>query len=166
MRFQLRSRWTIFHPSFFSLGQLRGTPTLSVLPGSRMSSGEDVTLVCQSLHRRDSFVLSKEGTTHSLLYLRSVLQDKLYQAKFFMRNVTFTHGGTYKCYSSEDLYPYMLSYPSNAVELVVSGKCLWLLWAKMVTLEPILGRTLSWHISDGKEGRSVTLIFTSQSWRT
>ncbi|XP_026634093.1 leukocyte immunoglobulin-like receptor subfamily B member 3A [Microtus ochrogaster] len=102
-------------------GQLHDTPTLSVLPGSRMSSGEDVTLVCQSSHRRDSFVLSKEGTAHSLLYLRSVLQDKLYQAKFFMRNVTFTHGGTYKCYSSEDLYPYLLSYPSNAVELVVSG---------------------------------------------
>ncbi|XP_057618939.1 leukocyte immunoglobulin-like receptor subfamily B member 3A [Chionomys nivalis] len=102
-------------------GQLRGIPTLSVLPGSRMSSGEDVTLLCQSSHRRDSFVLSKEGTAHSLLYLRSVLQDKLYQAKFFMRNVTFTHGGTYKCYSSEDLYPYMLSYPSNPVELVVSG---------------------------------------------
>ncbi|KAH0503398.1 Leukocyte immunoglobulin-like receptor subfamily B member 3, partial [Microtus ochrogaster] len=102
-------------------GQLHDTPTLSVLPGSRMSSGEDVTLVCQSSHRRDSFVLSKEGTAHSLLYLRSVLQNKLYQAKFFMRNVTFTHGGTYKCYSSEDLYPYLLSYPSNAVELVVSG---------------------------------------------
>ncbi|XP_075798495.1 leukocyte immunoglobulin-like receptor subfamily B member 3A [Microtus pennsylvanicus] len=102
-------------------GQFRDTPTLSVLPGSRMSSGEDVTLVCQSSHRRSGFVLSKEGTAHSLLYLRSVLQDKLYQAKFFMRNVTFTHGGTYKCYSSEDLLPHMLSYPSNAVELVVSG---------------------------------------------
>ncbi|XP_041911513.1 leukocyte immunoglobulin-like receptor subfamily B member 3A [Arvicola amphibius] len=102
-------------------GQLPGTPTLSVYPGTRMSSGEDVTLLCQSLHQRDSFLLSKEGTAHSLLYLRSVLQDKLYQAKFFMRNVTFDHGGTYKCYSSKDLYPYMLSYPSKPVELVVSG---------------------------------------------
>lgn len=83
-----------------------------------------MTLLCQSSRRRDSFLLSKEGTAHSLLYLRSVMQDKLYQAKFFLRNVTFAHGGTYKCYSCEDLYPYMLSYPSNPVELVVSGKCL------------------------------------------
>nr|XP_048287729.1 leukocyte immunoglobulin-like receptor subfamily B member 5 [Myodes glareolus] len=102
-------------------GELHGTPSLSVHPSRRVSSGENVTLLCQSSHQRDSFFLSKEGTAHSLWCLRSVLQDKLYQAKFFMRNVTFAHGGTYKCYSSEDLYPYMLSYPSNLVKLVVSG---------------------------------------------
>lgn len=110
------------HSSIFSLGQFLVTPTLSVHPGPRVSTGENVTLLCQSQHQMDTFLLSKEGTAAPPLCLRSVLQTGLYQAKFSLRNVTFVYGGTYKCYSSEDLFPYVLSQPSNPVELVVSGE--------------------------------------------
>ncbi|XP_035292759.1 leukocyte immunoglobulin-like receptor subfamily A member 5 [Cricetulus griseus] len=61
---------------------------------------------------------SEESDTLELVV--TVLQTGLYQAKFSLRNVTFVYGGTYKCYSSEDLFPYVLSQPSNPVELVVS----------------------------------------------
>ncbi|XP_051063322.1 leukocyte immunoglobulin-like receptor subfamily B member 3A [Phodopus roborovskii] len=101
-------------------GQLPVTPTLSVHPGPRVSSGESVTLLCQSWRQMDTFLLSKEGTAHPPLCLRSVFQTGLYQAKFSLRNVTFVYGGTYKCYSSKDVLPYMLSKSSNPVELVVS----------------------------------------------
>ncbi|CAO2627347.1 Leukocyte immunoglobulin-like receptor subfamily A member 6, partial [Lemmus lemmus] len=105
-------------------GYLLPKPMLSALTSLVVTSGENTPFQCASWERYNGFVLTKEGTAHPLLYLRSVLQDKLYQAKFFMRNVTFAHGGTYKCYGSEDLNPYMLSYLSNPVELVVLGKCL------------------------------------------
>ncbi|XP_021090979.1 leukocyte immunoglobulin-like receptor subfamily B member 3A isoform X1 [Mesocricetus auratus] len=101
-------------------GQLKVAPTLLVHPGSIVSSGENVILLCQSWRQMDTFLLSKEGTAHPPLCLRSVLQTGLYQAKFSLTNVTFAYGGTYKCYSSEDSSPYMLSQPSNPVELVVS----------------------------------------------
>ncbi|XP_051017780.1 leukocyte immunoglobulin-like receptor subfamily B member 3A [Acomys russatus] len=109
------------HLSFFSLGELLVTPHLSVHPGPRVSSGENVTLLCQSSSQVDAFLLSKEGTVHQPLHLRSVLQAGMYLAKFSMRNVTFVYGGMYKCYSYDTLFPYLLSYPSNPVELVVSG---------------------------------------------
>lgn len=70
----------------------------------------------------DSFLLSKEGPGHSLQRLRSVLQAGLYQAKFIKNNVTFMDRGIYKCYGSQDTFPYLLSHPSNHVKLVVSGK--------------------------------------------
>ncbi|CAO2627342.1 Leukocyte immunoglobulin-like receptor subfamily B member 3, partial [Lemmus lemmus] len=103
-------------------GEIYRKPSLLALPAPPIKSGENTPFQCASWERYNGFVLTKEGTAHPLLYLRSVLQDKLYQAKFFMRNVTFAHGGTYKCYGSEDLNPYMLSYLSNPVELVVLGR--------------------------------------------
>ncbi|XP_077889045.1 putative killer cell immunoglobulin-like receptor like protein KIR3DP1, partial [Ictidomys tridecemlineatus] len=65
-------------PSFLSLGQLPVTPSLSVQPGPTVSSGENVTLLCQSQIEMDTFLLCKEGQlTPQQPCLRSELQAPL-----------------------------------------------------------------------------------------
>ncbi|XP_045435640.1 leukocyte immunoglobulin-like receptor subfamily A member 6 isoform X1 [Pipistrellus kuhlii] len=102
-------------------GHLSDRPSLSVQPGPRVASGENVTLLCQSRSQRDSFLLSKERTADLPLHLRSEQRAWLYQAEFSMSPVTSAHGGTYMCYSSHTSSPFLLSHPSEPLELLVSG---------------------------------------------
>ncbi|XP_054566029.1 leukocyte immunoglobulin-like receptor subfamily B member 3 [Eptesicus fuscus] len=103
-------------------GQLSDTPSLSVQPGPRVASGENVTLLCQSQSQRDTFLLSKEGTIPDpSLRLRSEHRAQQYQAEFSMSAVTSAHEGTYRCYSSRSSSPFLLSYPSEPLALLVSG---------------------------------------------
>ncbi|XP_066230487.1 leukocyte immunoglobulin-like receptor subfamily A member 6 [Saccopteryx leptura] len=102
-------------------GRLPDRPSLSVQPGPTVTSGENVTLLCQSQSPTDTFLLSKEGTADPPLRLRSELRAQQYQAEFSMRPVTSAHGGTYRCYSSQNSNPYLLSQPSEPLELLVSG---------------------------------------------
>ncbi|XP_076695346.2 leukocyte immunoglobulin-like receptor subfamily B member 1 [Callospermophilus lateralis] len=101
-------------------GQLPGTPSLSVQPGPTVSSGENVTLVCQSSWM-DTFLLCKEGAADPPLRLRAEYRAPWYQAEFSMRAVTSALGGTYRCYGSHSSSPYLLSRPSAPLDLVVSG---------------------------------------------
>ena len=107
---------------FLSAGRLRDSPSLSVRPGPSVAPGENVTLLCQSGNRTDTFLLSKEGATHRPLRLSSQDQDGRYQAEFFLSPVTSAHGGTYRCYRSLSTDPYLLSQPSEPLALVVSGE--------------------------------------------
>ncbi|XP_058430665.1 leukocyte immunoglobulin-like receptor subfamily B member 3 isoform X3 [Marmota monax] len=102
-------------------GQLPGTPSLSVQPGPTVSSGENVTLLCQSRVKMDTFLLCKEGTADPPLRLRAEYRAPWYQAEFSMRAVTPALGGTYRCYGSHSSSPYLLSRPSAPLDLVVSG---------------------------------------------
>ncbi|KAM7060022.1 leukocyte immunoglobulin-like receptor subfamily B member 3 isoform 2-T2 [Molossus nigricans] len=102
-------------------GQLSDTPSLSVQPGTIVTSGENVTLLCQSQSPRDTFLLSNEGTADPPLRLPSKHRAQQYQAEFSMSPVTSAHGGTYRCYSSHNTDPYLLSQPSEPLELRVSG---------------------------------------------
>ncbi|XP_017652271.1 leukocyte immunoglobulin-like receptor subfamily A member 6 [Nannospalax galili] len=102
-------------------GQLPFTPSLSVQTGPTVSSGENVTLVCQSQSQVDSFFLTKEGAAHPPLHLNSVLQAGQFQAEFSMSTVTLAFGGTYRCYGSRSSSPYLLSYPSDPVKFATSG---------------------------------------------
>ncbi|XP_070627929.1 leukocyte immunoglobulin-like receptor subfamily B member 3 isoform X4 [Bos indicus] len=102
-------------------GRLRDRPSLSVRPGPTVAPGENVTLLCQSGERTDTFLLSKEGAAHRPLRLRSQDQDGQYQAEFSLSPVTSAHGGTYRCYGSLSTDPYLLSQPSEPLALVVSG---------------------------------------------
>ncbi|XP_068848283.1 leukocyte immunoglobulin-like receptor subfamily B member 3 [Capricornis sumatraensis] len=102
-------------------GWLIDSPSLSVQPGPSVAPGENVTLLCQSGDRTDTFLLSKEGAAHRPLRLRSQDQDGQYQAEFSLSPVTSAHGGTYRCYRSLSTDPYLLSQPSEPLELVVSG---------------------------------------------
>ncbi|ELK24422.1 Leukocyte immunoglobulin-like receptor subfamily A member 6 [Myotis davidii] len=94
-------------------GHLPDSPSLSVLPGPRVASGENMTLLCQSQSPRDTFLLSKEGAADPPLRLRSKHRAQQYQAKFSMSPVTSVHGGTYRCYSSHSTSPFLLSLPSD-----------------------------------------------------
>ncbi|XP_042774794.1 leukocyte immunoglobulin-like receptor subfamily A member 6 isoform X8 [Panthera leo] len=102
-------------------GQLLSTPSLSVQPGPMVASGENVTLLCQSWSFVDTFLLSKERAADPPLRLRSKYQAGHYQAKFSMSPVTSAQGGTYRCYGSYSNFPYLLSHPSDPLELQVSG---------------------------------------------
>ncbi|XP_047691596.1 leukocyte immunoglobulin-like receptor subfamily A member 6 isoform X15 [Prionailurus viverrinus] len=102
-------------------GQLPSTPSLSVQPGPTVASGENVILLCQSWSFVDTFLLSKEGAADPPLRLRSKYRAGHYQAKFSMSPVTSAQGGTYRCYGSYSTFPYLLSHPSDPLELQVSG---------------------------------------------
>ncbi|XP_036131567.1 leukocyte immunoglobulin-like receptor subfamily A member 6 [Molossus molossus] len=102
-------------------GQLSDRPSLSVLPGTRVTSGVNTTLLCQSQSPRDTFLLSKEGAADPPLRLPSKRRAQQYEAEFSMSPVTSAHGGTYRCYSSLSTAPYLLSQPSEPLELRVSG---------------------------------------------
>ncbi|XP_023605003.1 leukocyte immunoglobulin-like receptor subfamily A member 6, partial [Myotis lucifugus] len=103
-------------------GHLPDRPSLSVQPGPRVASGENVTLLCQSRSPRDTFLLSKEGAADPPLHLRSKHRAQQSQAEFSMSPVTSAHGGTYRCYSSHSTSPFLLSLPSEPLELLVSGE--------------------------------------------
>ncbi|XP_059761681.1 leukocyte immunoglobulin-like receptor subfamily B member 3 [Balaenoptera ricei] len=102
-------------------GWFPDTPSLSVQPGPVVTSGENVTLLCQSGSRTDTFLLSKEGSARSPLRLRSKYRGRHFQAEFSMSPVTSAHSGTYRCYSSLSSNRYLLSHASVPLELVVSG---------------------------------------------
>ncbi|XP_011787934.1 PREDICTED: leukocyte immunoglobulin-like receptor subfamily B member 4 isoform X13 [Colobus angolensis palliatus] len=98
-------------------------PTLSALPSPVVASGgNNVTLLCQSGKQFHTFLLTKEGAAHPPLRLRSEHQAQQYQAEFPMGPVTSAHAGTYRCYGSLSTNPYLLSHPSDPLELVVSGE--------------------------------------------
>ncbi|XP_032126978.1 leukocyte immunoglobulin-like receptor subfamily B member 1 isoform X2 [Sapajus apella] len=94
---------------------------IAVQPGPTVASGENMTLLCQSQIPMDTFLLTKEGVAHLPQRLRSKYQALKYQAEFPMSPVTSAHAGTYRCYGSYNSDPYLLSHPSEPLELVVSG---------------------------------------------
>ncbi|XP_076425415.1 paired immunoglobulin-like receptor B isoform X2 [Peromyscus maniculatus bairdii] len=96
-------------------------PNLSVHPGTTVSSGEKVTLLCKSSIPVDSFLLFKEGAFHSHMRQISKLQDSQYQAEFSMSAVTPSVGCIYMCFGSQRSSPYLLSQPSVSMEIIVSG---------------------------------------------
>ncbi|XP_058386206.1 leukocyte immunoglobulin-like receptor subfamily A member 6 [Diceros bicornis minor] len=96
-------------------------PSLSAQPGPSVSWGENVTLQCRSEIWLHTFHLCKEGTLAPPQHLH--LQDTAapFQANFTISPVTSDHEGTYRCYSSHSTSPYLLSLPSDPLELRVSG---------------------------------------------
>uniref|UniRef100_A0A673UQR6 Ig-like domain-containing protein n=1 Tax=Suricata suricatta TaxID=37032 RepID=A0A673UQR6_SURSU len=102
-------------------GQLPSTPSLSVQPGPTVASGENVTLLCRSMSSVDTFLLSKEGTANPPLRRRSEDRAGQHQAEFSMSPVTSAQWGSYRCYGSHSTSPYLLSHPSEPLELQVSA---------------------------------------------
>ncbi|XP_075798868.1 paired immunoglobulin-like receptor B isoform X2 [Microtus pennsylvanicus] len=101
-------------------GQFQVIPSLSVKPNST-GSGDNVTLLCKTAYRVDTFILSKEGAAHPPQRLKQKLQVQEFQAEFSMGAVTSDVSGTYRCYCSQNSSLYLLSYGSAPVELTVSG---------------------------------------------
>ncbi|CAD7692180.1 unnamed protein product [Nyctereutes procyonoides] len=96
-------------------------PSLSAQPGPSVSWGENVTLRCRSEIWFNTFHLSKEGSLAPPQHLH--LQDTAipYEVNFTLNPVTSDHQGTYRCYSSHNSSPYLLSSPSDSLELLVSA---------------------------------------------
>ena len=80
-----------------------------------------MTLLCQSQGWMHTFLLTKEGAADAPLRLGSTYRAQQYQAEFPMSPVTSAHAGTYRCYGSRSSNPYLLTHPSEPLELVVSG---------------------------------------------
>nr|XP_008524161.1 PREDICTED: leukocyte immunoglobulin-like receptor subfamily A member 2 [Equus przewalskii] len=94
--------------------------SLLAQPAPSVSWGENVTLQCRSEIWMDTFHLSKEGSPAPPQHL--VLQDTAapFQANFSFGPVTSDHEGTYRCYGSDSTFSYLLSLPSDPLELRVS----------------------------------------------
>uniref|UniRef100_A0A8C8UGI6 Ig-like domain-containing protein n=1 Tax=Peromyscus maniculatus bairdii TaxID=230844 RepID=A0A8C8UGI6_PERMB len=120
----LSSEWSASSDplNIFITGQLPFSPSLSVKPNSTVHSGDNVTLLCQSTYKVDTFILSKEGAAHQPERLKSKSEAWDFQAELSMSAVTSDLSGTYRCYRSQDSSPYLLSYASDPVELTVSGE--------------------------------------------
>ncbi|XP_043756253.1 leukocyte immunoglobulin-like receptor subfamily B member 3 isoform X18 [Cervus elaphus] len=102
-------------------GPLRDRPSLSAWPGPSVAPGENVTLLCQSGNRTDTFLLSQEGAAHQPLRLLAQDQGGRFRAEFSLSPVSSAHGGTYRCYRALSTDPHLLSRPSEPLALLVSG---------------------------------------------
>ncbi|EAW72258.1 leukocyte immunoglobulin like receptor A2 [Homo sapiens] len=130
-------------------GQFYDRPSLSVQPVPTVAPGKNVTLLCQSRGQFHTFLLTKEGAGHPPLHLRSEHQAQQNQAEFRMGPVTSAHVGTYRCYSSLSSNPYLLSLPSDPLELVVSEAA--------ETLSPSQNKTDSTTTSLGQHPQDYTV---------
>ncbi|EPQ02446.1 Leukocyte immunoglobulin-like receptor subfamily A member 2 [Myotis brandtii] len=70
----------------------------------------------------DTFHLHREGSLDPPQHLRLQDTSAPSQANFTLSPVTSGHQGTYRCYDSNSTSPFLLSQPSDPLELVVSGE--------------------------------------------
>ncbi|XP_023620546.1 leukocyte immunoglobulin-like receptor subfamily A member 3 isoform X2 [Myotis lucifugus] len=96
-------------------------PSLSAQPGPSVARGATVTLQCGSEIWLDTFHLHREGSLDPLQHLRLQNTSAPSPANFTLSPVTSGHQGTYRCYGSRSTSRYLLSHPSDPLELMVSG---------------------------------------------
>ncbi|KAM7060078.1 leukocyte immunoglobulin-like receptor subfamily B member 3 isoform 2-T2 [Molossus nigricans] len=96
-------------------------PSLSILPGPSVPWGANVTLQCGSEIWFDTFLLHREGSLDPPQHLPVQNTTEPSQANFTISPVTSALKGTYRCYGSRSASPYLLSHPSDPLELLVSG---------------------------------------------
>ncbi|KAK1329723.1 hypothetical protein QTO34_009906 [Cnephaeus nilssonii] len=86
-------------------GWLPDRPSLSVQPGPRVASGENVTLRCQSQSPRATFLLVKEGAADPPSRLRSEHRAQQFQAEFSMRPCDLSPQGDLQLLQLTQLFP-------------------------------------------------------------
>uniref|UniRef100_A0A2K5ZE45 Ig-like domain-containing protein n=1 Tax=Mandrillus leucophaeus TaxID=9568 RepID=A0A2K5ZE45_MANLE len=97
-------------------------PSLLALPGPLVKLGETVTLRCSSDTVFEHFFLHSEVTYEKPLHLVGELHGGGSQANYSINPTTSDLAGTYKCYGSVTHSPYVLSAPSDPLDIVITGK--------------------------------------------
>ncbi|XP_011852317.1 PREDICTED: killer cell immunoglobulin-like receptor 3DL1 isoform X3 [Mandrillus leucophaeus] len=96
-------------------------PSLLALPGPLVKSGETVILQCSSDTVFEHFFLHREVTFEEPLHLVGELHGGSSQANYSMGPTTSDLPGTYRCYGSITHSPYVLSAPSDPLDIVITG---------------------------------------------
>ncbi|XP_051684698.2 leukocyte immunoglobulin-like receptor subfamily A member 6 isoform X1 [Oryctolagus cuniculus] len=96
-------------------------PSLQAQPGPSVRRGAMVALRCGSEEAMDTFLLHKVDSGAPPQRLRVLGSATAAQATFTLGPVTSAHGGTYRCYSAHSTDPYLWSWPSDPLQLEVSG---------------------------------------------
>ncbi|XP_074076140.1 platelet glycoprotein VI-like [Macrotis lagotis] len=94
-------------------------PSLSAVPSSQVTPGQDVTLQCRSLWWYDRSALVKEGEETSYRHAQGTGRGA--QTNFSLPAVTPAQAGTYRCHSFDSNSPYVWSEPSDPLVLRVTG---------------------------------------------
>lgn len=103
--------------TLFSLG-LYDKPFLTTNQSLVVTPGEKISLWCSSAHIPfDRFSLSKEGGA-----TLSQHQNAGHQGDFILGPADSSFSGNYTCYGWKSGSPYVWSAPSDALQLVVTGK--------------------------------------------
>uniref|UniRef100_A0A5F9C6T5 Immunoglobulin domain-containing protein n=1 Tax=Oryctolagus cuniculus TaxID=9986 RepID=A0A5F9C6T5_RABIT len=97
-------------------------PSLQAQPGPSVPWGAMVALRCGSQEAMDTFLLHREGSGAPPQHLRVPGQEIAAQSMFTLGPVTSAHRGTYRCYGAHSTNPYLWSWPSDPLQVEVSGE--------------------------------------------
>ncbi|XP_052616343.1 leukocyte immunoglobulin-like receptor subfamily A member 5 [Peromyscus californicus insignis] len=103
-------------PTFEYFSETLPSPILWAEPGSIISWGKSVTILCQGNIQAQEYYLNKEGRT-SRLYRQTVMEPGS-KAMFPILFITELYAGRYRCYYES---PAGSSEHSDMLELVVTG---------------------------------------------
>ncbi|XP_006868373.1 PREDICTED: leukocyte immunoglobulin-like receptor subfamily B member 1-like [Chrysochloris asiatica] len=121
-RYNSSNGWSpLSEPLHLTMTGIYSPPPLSAHPGSVVSSGGKVTLICSSVYSFQTFYLLKEGRVPVVQHMKSQYSMGKFEAHFLVDPVNPSRGGTYKCYGSYDSNPHVWSKASNPVDLLVTG---------------------------------------------
>ncbi|KAM7134196.1 leukocyte immunoglobulin-like receptor subfamily A member 3 [Macrochelys suwanniensis] len=93
-------------------------PSISLSPTGEVALGGAVTVRCRDQHQNVSFLLYKDGNLTALW----VTHPAECQAEFPIHNLSRRDAGSYSCYYHRQWDEFILSHPSDPVELVVTGE--------------------------------------------
>uniref|UniRef100_A0A674JSJ7 Immunoglobulin domain-containing protein n=1 Tax=Terrapene triunguis TaxID=2587831 RepID=A0A674JSJ7_9SAUR len=93
-------------------------PSISLSPTGVTATGADVTIRCQGQRQDVRFFLHKAGDLNPQRHMDPAGDG----AEFHIPTVGWQHGGSYSCSYRPRLQPFISSYASSSVELVVAGE--------------------------------------------